>query len=142
MGADTYVAERDASRRAPVAIENNPHTKWSRLGYFWLVYGVLRLIGAAALIVYSGTATLIFGALLSRVPNPLTLMTVFHFFYFCAVGLALLAGIFSILAGWNLLSGTLQGRVLAITAALLSVSDIPFGTTLGAYTLAVLAPHP
>jgi hypothetical protein len=142
MEADTYVLERNRFRRDPVAIESNPSTKRSRLGYFWLAYGVVRLIGAAVLIVYSSTAALMFGALLSRVPNAFTLMNVFHFFYFCAVALALLAGVFSILAGWSLLSGTPLGRMLAITAALLSVSDIPFGTTLGAYTLAVLTPRP
>jgi lysylphosphatidylglycerol synthetase-like protein (DUF2156 family) len=138
---DTLLAERDAFRSEPVAVEHNPAGHGRTLGYFWLAYGIVRLIGAAALIVYSNTATLMFGALLSRVPNAFTLMSVFHFFYFCAVGLALLAGVVSILAGWNLSSAAASGRMLAILAALLSVSDIPFGTTLGAYTLAVLSPR-
>jgi hypothetical protein len=137
----TYVEEREVFRRDPVTIENNPAAKPNTMGYFWLVYGIVRLVGAVALILYSSTATLMFGALLSRVPDPVALMNLFRFFYLCAVGLAAAAGLFSIVAGWSLISGAASRRMLVIVAALLSVSDIPFGTTLGAYTLAVFSPR-
>jgi hypothetical protein len=138
---DTLLAERNAFRSEPLAIQDNPAAPGGALGYFWLAYGILRLIGAAVLIVYSGTATLMFGALLSRVANAFTLMDVFHFFYVCVIGLAILAGGFSIVAGWELIRGGRSRHKLAIVAALLSVSDIPFGTTLGCFTLAVFCPR-
>jgi uncharacterized metal-binding protein len=139
--ADTLLAQRNAFRAEPLAIETNPGTRWGMLGYLWVAYGIVRFTAAALLIVYSATATLMFGALLSRVPDAFTLMTVFHILYVCAIALAIVAGFFSVVAGWSLISGTRQARMLATIAALLSVSDIPFGTTLGAYTLAVLAPR-
>jgi hypothetical protein len=137
--ADTYVAERAAFRSDPLAIERTPAGYRSGLGYFWLAYGILRLACAVLLIVYSGTVTLMFGALLSRVPDPFVLMNFFHLFFVCAVVVGVLAGLFSLVAGWSLLSGGASRHKLAIIAALLSVSDIPFGTTLGAYTLAVFS---
>jgi hypothetical protein len=44
-----------------------------------MVYGVIRLLLGTLLVLYSGTATVMFGALLSRVPDPFSLMAVFHF---------------------------------------------------------------
>jgi len=41
------------------------------LGGCWIVYGVIRLVQATLLVLYSGTATVMFGALLSRVPDPI-----------------------------------------------------------------------
>ena len=53
--------------------------RFRTLGGLWIVYGIIRLIMAAFLIIFSDTATLMFGALLNRVPNPFALMTDFHF---------------------------------------------------------------
>jgi hypothetical protein len=52
------------------AIAQNPSGHLRTLGTFWIIYGVLRLIMAVCLFIYSGTATVMFGALLNRVPNP------------------------------------------------------------------------
>jgi len=115
----------------------NPSRNWSALGSLWLIYGIIRLAVVILLILYSGTATVMFGALLSRVPDYLPLMTVFHFFYGVAITVAALAGLFGILAGLALLVGRPSARALSLVAGFLSVSDIPLGTTLGIYTLII-----
>ena len=108
------------------------------LGVCWALYGILRLLTAVWLASFSNTATLMFGALLNRVPDPFTLMSFFHFFYGVLVAVSAVCGILGVLAGLALLSGAQSGRMLAIIAAFLSVSSIPLGTTLGIYTLIVL----
>jgi hypothetical protein len=92
------------------------------------------------LIVFSGTATVMFGALLDRVPNPFALMSDFHIVYASIVVLAFLCGVFGVLAGLALLANQRPARTLALLAAFLSVSEIPFGTTLGIYSLITLLP--
>jgi hypothetical protein len=110
------------------------------LGVCWVVYGILRLIMAIWLILFSGTATVMFGALLSRVANPFALMRNFHVIYVGIVVLAILCGLFGLLAGLALLANQPPSRTLALIAAFLSVSELPLGTTLGIYTLVVLLP--
>jgi hypothetical protein len=139
--ADTAVAERAHFLRDPIAADRIAGRGFSMLGALWMVYGVLRIAVAALLIVYSGTATVMFGALLTRVANPYTLMDFFHFLYLAAILLGIVAAVASLIAGWMLMARSTSQRGFALAAALLSVSDIPFGTTLGAYTLAVFAPR-
>ena len=110
------------------------------MGSCWIVYGVIRLIMAVCLFVYSGTATVMFGALLNRVPDPFTLMTDFHVIYTLMIALSAVCGILGIVAGLALLAGNRSGRMLALIAGFLSLSNIPLGTTLGIYTLVVLLP--
>jgi hypothetical protein len=105
-----------------------------------MVYGVVRLASAVLLILHSGTATLMFGALLNRVPDPFTLMSVFHFLYAGMIALSVVCGILGLLAGLALLGGQQSGRQLALVAAFLSLSNLPLGTTLGIYTLVLLLP--
>ncbi len=81
-----------------------------------------------------------FGALLTRVPNPFTLMADFHIIYVGILVLTVLCSLFGLLAGLALLANQRPARTLALVAAFLSVSEIPFGTTLGIYTLIVLLP--
>ena len=81
-----------------------------------------------------------FGALLGRVPNPFVLMGDFHIVYAGMVVLTVVCGIFGLLAGLALLANQGTARMLALVAAFLSVCEIPFGTTLGIYTLIVLLP--
>jgi uncharacterized membrane protein len=110
---------------------------WNRrtLGSLWIVYGIIRLVAAILLAFYSGTATVMFGALLTRVPDPFTLMSFFHFLYVLAIIVTALAGIFGLLAGLALLAGRTSARSLSLAAGFLSLCDIPLGTTLGIYTL-------
>ena len=110
------------------------------LGVCWLVYGILRLIMGICLVLFSGTATVMFGALLSRVSDPFALMGDFHIVYAGIVVLTVLCGVIGLLAGLALLANQRPARVLALLAAFLSLSEIPFGTTLGIYTLIVLLP--
>jgi hypothetical protein len=110
------------------------------LGVCWLTYGLFRLILGVCLVLFGGTATVMFGALLGRVPNPFALMGDFHIVYAGMVVLTVVCGIFGLLAGLALLANQRTARMLAVVAALLSVCEIPFGTTLGIYTLIVLLP--
>jgi len=110
---------------------------WNRrtLGSLWIVYGIIRLVAAILLAFYSGTATVMFGALLTRVPDPFTLMSFFHLLYVVAIIVTALAGILGLLAGLALLAGRTSARSLSLAAGFLSLCDIPLGTTLGIYTL-------
>jgi hypothetical protein len=107
------------------------------LGLCWVVYGIFRLIVGIGLVIWSGTATLMFGALLARVPDPFSMMNEFHFVYMGLIVLSFLCGILGLLAGLALLANGGSARMLAILAAFFSVSEIPFGTTLGIFTLVV-----
>jgi hypothetical protein len=118
-----------------------PHSaavSFRTLGIFWLLYGGLRLAVAAWLVFFSATATLMFGALLNRVADPFTMMNVFHFAYAAFVVFSAVCGIVAALAGLALLSGAASARTLTMIAAVLSLSGIPFGTTLGIYSLMLL----
>jgi len=107
----------------------------------WLIgYGIFRLVMGICLLVYSGTATVMFGALLGRVPDAFSLMADFHLFYAVFVVLSFVCGLFGLFAGLALLANQGPARRLALAAAILSVSDLPFGTTLGIFTLIALLP--
>ncbi len=108
------------------------------LGVCWIAYGIFRLVMAIGLVLFSGTATLMFGALLSRVANPFALMSDFHLIYTATIVLSALCGVLGLLAGLAFLASQRPPRALALLAAFLSVSEIPLGTTLGIYTLVVL----
>ncbi|MGA8222420.1 MAG: hypothetical protein WB780_12260 [Candidatus Acidiferrales bacterium] len=112
----------------------------STLGTFWILYGIIRLVAAFLLVIYSGTATVMFGALLSRVANPFTLMDIFHVIYVVTIVIAVVGGLFGIFGGLALLGGKAAGRNLSLVAAFLSLCDIPLGTTLGIYTLVIFLP--
>jgi hypothetical protein len=110
------------------------------LGVFWIVYGILRLAMTVWLVSFTTTATLMFGALLTRVPDPYSLMSLFHFLYLGVIIWSGACGILGILAGATILAGQRSARPLAIVAALLSLSELPFGIALGVYTLILLIP--
>lgn len=109
----------------------------SLLGLCWIVFGIFRLIAAVWMLSFAGTATVMFGTLLNRVPNPYSLMSAFHVIYSGWMVLSAASGIFGILAGIALLAGAGASRMLALVAAFLSVTFVPVGTTLGIYTLVV-----
>ncbi len=113
----------------------DPTVHYRSLGGFWTVYGVIRFAMVLCLMVYGRTATLMFGALLSRVPDPFAYMDAFHFLYTVMIALSAVCGLVGIAAGLALLGGLRSGRKLALFAAVLSVSDIPLGITLGIYPL-------
>jgi len=121
-------------------IVQNSIGRFRTLGSFWTVYGVIRLIMVLCLLIYGRTATLTFGALLNRVPDPFALMGVFHFLYTFMIALSAVCGLIGLVAGLVLHGGQRSGCRLALIAAVLSVSDIPLGVTLGIYTLIALLP--
>ena len=122
------------------SIARDPSGHLRTLGGCWIVYGVIRLIMAVCLFIYSGTATLMFGALLNRVPDPFTLMADFHVLYTAMIAFSAVCGVLGVVAGFALLGGNGSGRMLALVAGFLSLSNIPLGTTLGIYTLVILLP--
>jgi hypothetical protein len=110
------------------------------LGICWVIYGLIRLLVAVWLVGFNATATVMFGALLTRVPDPYSLMSAFHLLYLVAIVWSFAAGLLGIVAGLALIGGRAAGRFLGIIAAFFSVSDIPMGVTIGTYTLVVLLP--
>src|ERR1700676_3380372 len=121
-------------------VVHGPSRHFQVLGSFWTVYGLFRLIMVVCMLMYGSTATLMFGALLSRVPDPFALMGIFHFLYTFMIAWSAVCGLIGLVAGLALLGRQRSGRRLALIAAVLSVSDIPLGVTLGIYTLIELLP--
>jgi len=117
---------------------SNSHSPSRTLGVCWIIYGVIRLVMALWLFVFHGTATVMFGALLNRVPDPFTMMSEFHIIYVAIIVLSVLCGVLGIVGGLAMMGGQRSGRSVLILAALLSLSEIPLGITLGVYTLIVL----
>src|ERR1700719_1562346 len=110
------------------------------LGILWILYGLERFGVALAVFLCSPTLTVMWGALLTRVPNPFTLMDLFHVFLIFVIILDVAAGIVSIIAGLALMSGGPSARRLGMLAAFLALINGPLGIALGAYTLVVLVP--
>jgi uncharacterized membrane protein len=105
------------------------------LGALWIVYAIFRLAVAVVLAVYSDVATVMFGALLVRVRDASFLMGVFHVLYVVAIFVAVLGGLFGLLAGTALLARRASARGFSLVASILVLCDLPLGTTLGTYTL-------
>jgi hypothetical protein len=121
-------------------IVQNLKRRFRILGICWLVYGLLRVIDAVWLVFFGNTVTLMFGALLNRVPNPFAMMSDFHLFYGFLIAFSAICGVLGVLAGLALLAVQRVGRTLALVAAFLSLSGIPLGITLGIYSLIILLP--
>jgi hypothetical protein len=115
----------------------SPNGAHRTLGTLWIAYGIFRAVVAIVLILWSATATLMFGAVLSRVANPFSLMNEFKLVYLGLIVLSFICALLGLIAGISLLTGQASARSMAILAAFFSVSEIPFGTTLGIYTLIV-----
>ena len=121
------------------ATTQNPRANSSTLGALWIVYAILRFIAVVLLVLYAGTATVMFGALLTRVVDYAALMAIFHVLYIAAIIVTALSGLFGLFAGLALLAGK-SARTLSLLAAFFSVADLPLGTTLGIYTLIIFLP--
>jgi hypothetical protein len=110
------------------------------LGACWIVYGIIRVCIGVALVVFMPTATVMFGALLGRVPNPYWLMDLFHFMYALAIVVSIVCGLLGIAGGASGMASGRAGRGMLIVASLLALSEMPLGIALGVYTLIVLLP--
>jgi hypothetical protein len=111
------------------------------LGILWAVYGIVRLVIALVLIFFNGIATVMFGALLTRVPNPFALMTDFHILYVFIIVWNILSGIVALVAAVGLLGRGSSARKIVILAAFLALPVLPFGIMLGVYSLIVFLPR-
>ena len=98
------------------------------------------MLVAVWLVGFAPTATVMFGALLTRVPDPFSLMSAFHLLYLLIIVWSFAAGVIAIAAGVALIAGKAAGRSLGILAAFFSVCEIPLGIALGTYTWIVLLP--
>jgi hypothetical protein len=110
------------------------------LGICWIVYGIIRVGIGVWLVVFMPTATVMFGALLGRVPNPYWLMDLFHFMYALAIVVSVVCGLLGITGGLANLGNAKTGRGLLIVASFLALSEMPLGIALSVYTLIVLLP--
>jgi hypothetical protein len=137
---DSTTGNQETEMSFDESAAENPSGQRRIFGVCWILYGILRLIMGICLVLFSETATVMFGALLVRVPDPFILMSDFHIIYTAIVVLSFLCGLFGLLAGLALSANQRPARTLALLAAFLSVSEIPFGTTLGIYTLIVMLP--
>src|SRR5271167_3730970 len=106
------------------AAAQNPRANSTTLGALWIVYAILRLIAVILLVLYTGTATVMFGALLTRVVDYASLMAIFHILYIAAIIVTALSGIIGLFAGIAILAGK-SARTLSLVAAFLSLSDLP-----------------
>jgi hypothetical protein len=111
------------------------------LGICWIVYGIIRVCIGVWLVVFMPTATVMFGALLSRVPNPYWLMDLFHFIYALAIVISIACGLLGIAGGLAHLGNARAGRGMLIVGSFLALSEMPLGIALGVYTLIVLLPE-
>lgn len=111
------------------------------LGVLWFAYGVLRIAGVAFLVVFSATFTLMAGALLTRVPNPLAWMSAYHFFFWVVIAWCIVCAILSFFAAGALMAGQGAARKLAVLASLVCLPELPFGVIIGVYTLVLFGPR-
>lgn len=104
----------------------------------WIFYGLYRVCMGVLALLLAPTATVMFGALLSRVPDPFTLMGTFHALYMGWIGLSFVCGALGILGGLAVTRKARDGRMLLLAASFFSLADLPVGIALSVYTLIVL----
>lgn len=117
------------------------NTHYGTLGILWVVYGVICFLKAVWIVLNSATLTVMWGALLNRVPNPFLWMNLFHVAMWAGVILAIVTGIIAFLAGMALLQRARSSRALGLVAGFLGFFTGPLGVALGVYTLVVLIPE-
>src|SRR5690242_18885205 len=81
------------------------------------------------------------GSVVSRVAIPFSCMYVCRFFLVGIIALAIVTGIFSLLAGLALMQRGSSSRTLALPSSLLGILNGPLGIALGVYTLVLLVPR-
>jgi hypothetical protein len=114
--------------------------RFGTLGILWLIYGIVMIVAATFVVVYNGTLTLMWGAIITRVPNALTWMSAFHLFLVATIIMALISAFFSFAAGFALMRGASSSRKLGLIAAAFGLLGAPPGVALGAFTVAMLYP--
>jgi hypothetical protein len=103
------------------------------LGILWLALSAFRLIPGIAIFTIFGNSAL---SPFERGDIPEFAIAIIQIVGYCFIAFAG-AGF---IAGWGLLTSQLWARILAIVLGAVSLVDIPFGTSIGIYTLWVLLP--
>ena len=110
------------------------------LGILWIAYGMVRACLGIVQFLFAPTATVMFGALLTRVADYQPLMAFFHGAYTFFILISFACGILGILGGVLSMGNSGSGRSMLIVASLLALTEMPIGIALGVYTLIVLIP--
>jgi hypothetical protein len=79
------------------------------------------------------------GALLNRVPDPFTWMSLFHFAMFGIIILLIITAIVSFLAAGSMLMSASANRTLALIAGFLGIVTGPLGVAIGVFTWIIFA---
>ena len=108
------------------------------LGALWGVYGVLMIALGAWIVLYERTLTLMWGAIINRVPDPFAWMDAFHLLVALAVIIIVVTAVCSLFAAVGMFTGARFGRTMGLWAAALGLMTSPPGAALGAFTAALL----
>lgn len=114
--------------------------QYRTIGVLWGLYGLLMIAAVACMMVYRGSLTLMWGAIISRVPNPFEWMNVFHLFLGATEVMALISAALSLLAAVALMANASSSRKLGLAAAAFGMLGTPPGVALGVFTVAILFP--
>jgi len=114
--------------------------EYRTIGVLWGLYGLLMIAAAACMLVYKGTLTVMWGAIINRVAHPFALMNLFHLFLGATVVMALISAAFSLLAAFSLMGNARSSRTLGLAAAAFGMLGTPPGVALGVFTVAMLFP--
>lgn len=111
------------------------------LGILWILFGILCALTAAWLVIDASVLRLMWGALLTRVPDPHAWMGMFSILLFSAIVLALAATVFSVVGAIALMQHGGPTGGWPIVASILAVMCGPIGIALGVFTLVLLLPR-
>ena len=117
-----------------------PNSRRPVLQILWALYGVVCIVKAAWIVVYSSTLTLMWGAVINRVADPFFWMNAFHVWLIGAVVVLILAAILAFFMAVAPPSG--RSSTLPVLASVIAILTGPLGIALGAYTMAVTLPRP
>ena len=111
------------------------------LGMLWVIYGVICIGKAIFVFVNVNNFTLMWGAVLNRVPDPYPWMTMFHFWILGAIVLLIVAALLCFGAAGSLLRGSRPSRPTSLMAGLCAICTGPLGVAIGVYTWIIFVPR-
>jgi hypothetical protein len=111
------------------------------LGMLWVIYGVICTVKAVFIFVNLNNFTLMWGALLNRVPDPFTWMSMFHVWIIGAIVLLIGTALVSFGAAGSLLVGSRPSRAITLIAGFFAIISGPLGITIGVYTWIIFVPQ-
>jgi hypothetical protein len=115
-------------------------TSYKTLGILWLVYGAICIFEAVWLVVERHVLRLMWGSLITRVPDSFTWMGYYDMLLLAAVTLAIVTAVFSFFGAFALMRRAISGRPFAQIASILAIIHGPLGAALGVYTLVCIVP--